>query len=182
MRIATWDARAKRPPAPTGLFIALGLAFLGALGSATYSEYLDHDYSLRRAAYDSSQVCADAIQITRFRYVGDAQVVSKTMPAQDPRTELKFIELSGLDVTAYLHRTHTAEWNNWEVGTILQAELWQGSVTKVAGVETLDNPHTLPEIGPGPAIIFGAMALVCGAGIAFYLLLNIRSARGTPSG
>lgn len=155
MRVATGDARPRQPVAPVAAFIALGLAFLGGVGSTIYTAYLDHDYSSRRAAYDAAQPCVGPSQIAKCRYVGDVQVVGKTMPAQDPRVEIKFTQLAGLDVTAYLDRTHTDEWKTWQVGSVLQAELWQGSVTKVAGVETLDNPHNLPEVGPIPTLAFG---------------------------
>jgi hypothetical protein len=179
VRVATRDFPARQPAVSVGLLIALGLASLGFLGSAIYAAYLDHDYSTRRALYNAASPCPSGPQIANCRYVGDAQVVQKTMPAEDPRVELKFTQLSGLDVTAYLYRTHTAEWNAWRLGSALQAELWHGNVTKVAGVETLDNPDTLPEVGPIPWLILAAATLACAAGFAWFLLLNLRSGRGS---
>jgi len=137
------------------MFTALGAAFVMGLALTSYTGYIAYDYSSRRAAYDTANPCASAASITNCKYQGDARIVHKLLPGADPRVELAFVDLDGADVTAHLDRSHRAPWDGWQEGSVVKAELWQGMVTIVAGVPTLDNPGTLPESGPGPAFIFG---------------------------
>ncbi len=163
------------------MFVALGAAFVIGLAITVYSAYLGNDYASRRTAYDGAKPCATASVITNCRYQGDARVVHKMMPGADPRVELVFVQLPRVDVIAYLYRSHISQWETWQVGSVLQAELWHGNVTMVAGIQTLDNPDILPEVGPGPALIFGAATLACVASFGWLLLLNLRVRReGTP--
>jgi len=159
----------------------LGFALVGGLASAAYSAYLDHDYSTRRAAYDRAETCLTVSQIASCRYVGDARIVRRTMPGADPRVELTFVDLPGPDRMAYLYRTHIAEWNTWQEGSVLKAELWHGTVTMVAGVTTLDNPDTLPYVGPAPSLIFLAGTLALAGGLVWFLLRNVRPRRQDSS-
>lgn len=159
------------------MFIALGAAFLLGLAITAYTAYIAYDYSSRRTAYDTAQPCATAANITSCRYQGDARIVHKLLPGRDPRVEVAFVQAQGANVTAYLDRSYKAQWDTWQEGSVVQAELWHGAVTTVAGVRTLDNPDTLPDSGAGPALIFGTATLACAGAMVWLLVLNLRSRR-----
>jgi hypothetical protein len=157
------------------MFIALGAAFVMGLVLTAYTGYIAHDYSSRRAAYDTAKPCASAASITNCKYQGDARIVHKLLPGADPRVELAFVDVHGADVTAYLDRSHRSQWDTWQEASVVQAELWQGMVTMVGGVPTLDNPDTLPESGPAAAAVFGVATLACVGFFVWLLVLNRRS-------
>jgi hypothetical protein len=159
------------------MFIALGAAFVMGLALTTYTGYIAYDYSSRKASYDTAKPCASATNLADCRYQGDARIVHKLLPGADPRVELAFVDLRGADVTAYLDRSHRSQWDAFQEGSVVQAELWHGNVTMVAGVPTLDNPDTLPESGPGPALIFGIATLACAGFFVWLVMLNRRSSR-----
>ena len=93
-------------------------------------------------------------------------------PVADPRVELAFVQLQRGDVTAYLDRSYRAQWDAWQEGSLVQAELWHGTATMVAGLRTLDSPDGLPDSGPVPALVFGTVTLACAGFFVWLMMLN----------
>lgn len=160
------------------MFIAVGFAFVLGLGLTSFMAYISYDYSSRRTAYDTARPCATAVSTTNCRYQGAAGIVHKGISDRgDPRVELAFVQLPGAAVTGYLDRSHRPQWDTWQEGSVVQAELWHGAATMVAGVTTLQNPDSLPASGLGPPLIFGIATLACAGFFVWLKMLNRRSGR-----
>ena len=159
------------------MFVAVGAGVLIGLGLTVFFLRLDYDYSSRTAAYDAAPSCASASNISNCRFEGPATIVHKRTDSNgDPLVDLSFDQLGGKVVTAYPENRYMAEWQGWQEGTAVSAELWQGVVTKVAGVPTRGNPDELPNGGLTPVVLFGIATLALLAGMVVLWTLNRRAA------
>jgi hypothetical protein len=150
----------------TGLGIVFGLFLTGAM------LYFDIDYTSRISAYDAAPACASTADISHCRYQGPAQIITKSIDdLGDLTAQLAFTELGGRSVSAYVDKTYSSQWQGWESGTTVNAELWQGEVAVVNGIPTLPNPDKLPNAGLVPVVVFGGATLVLVAWFIFSLIL-----------
>jgi hypothetical protein len=163
------------------MLIALGVVAVMGLALTAYTTYLGYDYSNRRAAYDGAKPCASPADISRCRYQGDARIVRKSLSGADPRVELTFVQLPGVDLTAYLDRSYRSHWDSWQESSVVEAEVWQGKVTTVASLPTLESPDVLPSVGAAPALFFGTATLVLAASFFWFLFSWLARREAAPS-
>ena len=124
-----------------GLFVAIlvttaGLALI----------YFDFHNNAELKAYHSTASCAtpaDALSGESCRYTGDATVTgSSGQPVIS--IDVTFSELPGHTFTSTFSDLDEPSAETVVTGKTETAELWNGRLTRFAGVTTLDNPEKLP--------------------------------------
>jgi hypothetical protein len=164
---------------PAGAFVVLGLAFIGGVTLAGVFGYLDRMYSKQTAAYDAAAVCSSATEIADCRFQGEATIVRKanhTDSSGSFSVDVSFSQLGGKTVTGDLDTAYQLQWQSWQQGATVNAELWQGLLTKVGSVPTLSNPDLLPNAGSVPVVVFGGGAAAMVVAFVWLVSLNRRAA------
>jgi hypothetical protein len=166
----------RQRPASPGMFVAVGAAFVLAVGLTVFMAYIDISYSSQVSAYDSAPLCSTTANISGCRFQDTAQVVRQYMDRSHPALDLTFSQLGAQTYSADVDTSYTAQWQAWKPGSTVTAELWHGVVTQVGGLKTTGNPDALPNLGLLPVFVFGGVALVC-AGLVLWLQWLNRRAR-----
>lgn len=160
---APWRAKLQ---AGLTLFVALAGT---ALGLAVI--YFDARNSAELRAYRSSGECtnaAAALGTETCRYTGTATVVTTTQQSTLAVT-LAFSTLPGHTFVATFPSDREPDLSALETGASAPAELWNGEVTKYAGVKSVQDPEFLPQniaaiggllVAVGTGLIVWAFALV----------------------
>ena len=167
----------RQRPASPGMFVAVGVSFVLAVGLTVFMAYFVQSYSSRTSAYDSAPLCSSAAHISGCRFQGPAQVVRQYLDNGDTAVDLTFPQLGDGTYPALVSPTYMAQWQTWKQGSTITAELWQGVITQVEGVRTRGNPDAPPNLGLLPVFVFGGVALVCVALFLWLLWLNRKARR-----
>lgn len=149
--------------------LMIAIAVIG-LVTALVLLYFDRHDAAEISAYDSASVCAapaDAIGSETCRYEGQAKVVST-------RRDVRLYAVVAFD--SMPGRTFSTSWpTNTEPdiaylspGATIDAEVWNGKITKLGGTRTADSPENVPmglwELSAFfavlcvPLLVFGGLA------------------------
>jgi hypothetical protein len=145
-----------------------------ALVAALVLLYFDRHDAAEISAYNSASACtapADAIGSETCRYEGQANVVST-------RRETRLYVVVAFD--SMPSRTYSTSWstNNGpnisllRPGATLDAEVWNGKITKLGGMPTVDSPENVP-MGLWELTVF---FMLLGLPLLVFGVLAVRSA------
>jgi hypothetical protein len=109
--------------------------------------YFDRHDTAEISAYASSSACAapaDAIGSETCRYAGQATLVSTR---QDTRlfAVVTFASTPGRTFSTSWPLNTEPDHSTLSPGAAIAAELWNGKITKLGGVRTVDNPQNVPS-------------------------------------
>ena len=109
---------------------------------------------------------------------GSARIVRTYLDSNgDPNVDLTFDALGSTVMNTLFERAYTSEWQALQSGSTVNAEVWHGYVTQVAGTPTRASPDRLPNAGITPVVIFGTATLALVGGLFWLAWLNRRAAR-----
>jgi hypothetical protein len=142
------------------LLVGAAALFLVVTGFATWS-YFTTTSDISR--YESAPRCSGAAA-SGCRFSGDATILRKYTSGADA-VDVSFVNLGPRVYTAQIQSTDSHAWDGWSAGKTLPGEIWEGSVTRLGGVLTADNPHNRGAnslLIPLVFAAFGAGALLTG--------------------
>lgn len=163
---------------PRWMFAVAGAVAVLSVALTGFMVYLSLGYSSRTSAYDSAQICASARAIAQCRFIGSAVIQEERNTSANVLVDLIYSDLPDKKYTAYFAQDSAWSLPRWQPGTSVRAELWNGNVTVLDGVKTLDNPDTLPNSGLPVAIFFAVATLILLTGTAYLVRLDRHAARG----
>lgn len=156
----------------TGVVGAIAGAVLVFFDYRNNSEFNSYQSAAQRARP------ADALNADKCRYVGPATVTETTLQSV-LSVDVTFAGLPGHAFVATFPTGREPDQQSLRTGATVSAELWNGLVTEVAGVKSVQDPEFLPK-NFAPAS-WGL--LVAGAGFAVVTALTlVRRAWSLPPG
>jgi hypothetical protein len=72
--------------APTGLFVVVVLAIVGALALAVFLGVIDYRYSTETAAYDATPACSSTGDLSNCRFEGSGVPLALATMARRPES------------------------------------------------------------------------------------------------
>ncbi len=150
------------------LVIAVGVIGAVAAGALTYFNFRNADL---QSAYRAATACAlpsDALAGEGCRYTADATVTGSSM-SNYLTVSVTFDQLSGRTFTTAFGKGLEPPPELVATGSLVRAELWDGHVTRLAGVATSDDPDLLPGNflpAAGIGAIVGALVIFWGVQFA----------------
>jgi hypothetical protein len=154
------------------------LVAVGGLVAGLLLVYSGIRNSAELTAYRSASACtspSDALTGEGCIYTGPATVTGSRRP-QKLSVDLAFSGLTGSSFTATFATDREPSQDSVSTGSTATAELWNGHVTKVAGVGTVDDPDYFAMNNLVPGIILGLVSLVA----AWWGIGFVRIAWRTP--
>ncbi len=153
------------------LALAVGLI---AVGAGVVGVYLQLQYGAEQTVFHSAAECSTpqtAATSQNCSYTGPATI---TGSHRDVRlfVDLTFAGLPGRTFTTSFSTKREPPSNAVGIGVSQTAQLWDGKVTKVAGVGTVDDPDYLPTNSIPGALVFVA----AGLGISIWSTFLVRRA------
>ena len=123
----------------------MAIAVIG-LGTALVLLYFDRHDGAEIVAYNSAGVCAapaDAIGSEACRYRGQANVVS-TRRDTVLYAVVAFDSMPGRTFSTSWPTTNEPDLTLLSPGATIDAEVWNGKLTKLGGTQTADSPENVP--------------------------------------
>ncbi len=153
---AVWGAAWRKLQAAIGIAIAVF-----ALVAALVVLYLDRLDTAQVSAYHSASSCAapaDAMGSQACRYQGQARLV-RTWRDTRLYAEVTFDSMPGRTLETNWPTTHEPDPASVEPGATVDAEIYGGKVTQLAGQHTVDNPENVPKDLWVLSVFFGVLGL-----------------------
>ncbi len=150
-------------------FLAV-IALAAAGGVASFADLQTRE----RAAYDAAPVCSSASDVSSCRFDGQGRIVDTSTSQGKPSVDVQLDELGKL-YNAQLDSAYTSRWQKWEVNQTVEAEVFDGSLVKVDGLQTTSNPDTFAISGyRAAAIVALALFVILGAPSVWLAILYRR--------
>jgi hypothetical protein len=140
--------------------VGAAVALVLGLVLSAFETYIYISYTRQTASYDAAPSCTTIRDTANCKYESSAVVSAKRLNNGDPEADMTFPQLGGKVYTAVFLTRDKPYWDTLQTGKIASAELWNGYVSKIGGVETRANPDRLPNAGVWPTLIFGFFTLV----------------------
>ena len=124
------------------LGIVAGAGFLAVMALAVAGGFASvaGQMSDQRSTYDVAPVCASPYDLTGCKYESQARVLS-TSTGASPKVDVQFDQLGAL-YSGQLDGAYASQVASWHGDQVVDAEVWNGRLTKVGGLPTQDNPDT----------------------------------------
>ena len=138
------------------------------VGTGILLVYLQFQFSAEQSAFRSAVSCITpqtAITSESCTYTGPATVTGSHHQVR-LFVDMTFAAMPGRSFTTSFSTQREPPAASVATGTTAMVQLWNGKVTRFAGIGTADDPEYLPTNSLGPGLIFAAVGLgVSAAGI-----------------